>query len=189
MARKILNRKQENWLYEHHSAYPNAVLAEKLTAMIKEEFAAQVKKLTAALPSIVHPATRRMVEKDLNFYSSFEGVDEAFVRANAKRLKCPRKSSAYISDLNRKKASITKQKIWTNKAAEISSTMPWLRSFRAREVRYCKLKSETDIKTMRAAISNWNRLEGEDEGIQLTSQVDREILVMRVEAKVYRAFS
>ena len=189
MGKKILNRSMENWLYDHFSSMTNKELADHLNKELRKENAKQEKELIEILKKITHPDTRKAVLNSLEQLQRFKDIDESFIRHVAKRLKCPPKSPQHISDCNRQKAITTKRKIWQERAEYTDSLMSWFRSFRVREVKYFKARNEHDIRTMRSSINIWNKAEGELRDMSLTSRADKEILVIRVEAKPYRSFN
>ena len=184
MGRQILDTELKSWLYDVYRDMTNTAIASELNEKLRRKYQARVQKLKDALPSITHPKTRRDVEKEILFMENFNGIDAAYVRQVAKRLHCPGKTARHISECNREKADITRRKIWLEKAEAVESPIAWLRTFRVREIRYCKLKSVHEIRSWQATISNWNRAEGAGKDIRICSQPDRDILVMRVEAKL-----
>ena len=188
MAIKILSREAENWLMDHFSEMTNKELAEHLNKMLMKENRKQQEELKTILKDVTHPQTRHTLLNNLEQLQKFKGIDATYVRHVAKRIGCPPKSDEHISKCNRLKAKTTKFKYWLEHAQVVDSYMKWFRSFRVREVRYCKVKSYQDFSVVRSTISTWNKLEGEDCNIKLKGFYEKEILVIKIQALPYRKF-
>lgn len=188
MAKKILSRETENWLMDHFSEMTNKELAEHLNKMLEKENRKQQEELKNILKDVTHPQTRDTILNNIEKLQKFKGIDATYVRHVAKRIGCPPKSGEHISNCNRLKAKATKFKYWSEHAQFVDSYMKWFRSFRVREVRYCKVKSYQDFAVVRSTISTWNKLEGEDCDIKLKAFYEKEILVIKVQALRYRKF-
>lgn len=187
MNRNFLNQQQKKWLYDHFSESDNVTLAEKLDDMVRKSNAIEKEKLEAALPNVTRPATRESILRDIKFIENFKGITPKYVVSAARRMKCKPKSKVLISDISRQKALITRRRFWRRNAQNIKELMGWFRTYRAREFRFLNINSESEIKKVRSAISTWNKNEGHQQGLELVSEVDRQILVMRIEAKLYKA--
>jgi len=185
--RKILNGEQENWLYANYSDKTNKELAEELTAMVKAENQKHAKRLSGLLEGITDPAIQKAVKRNIASLLMFESVSEDYVRKYARKLNCPPKSAALRSETARQKAASTNIKLWLSKAVTVDSPMDWFRTFFLHETKVCLVKDVKEMKSIRTAMSRWNRQEGFDKGIFLTSTFVTEANILRVEATINRA--
>ena len=62
--------------------------------------------------------------------------------------------------------------------------MEWLRTFDEKDIRYCFIEGEGQLKSVRVSINKFNRYEGYDRGICLTSQFIGEVGLLRVVALI-----
>lgn len=183
-----MSQKLENWLYEHFSEECDEVLAGQLTELIKKEYGEKVKILREVRKGVTHPGTLRSIDKEIDFYESFTCVTASYIRTVANRIKCPRKKGSYLSSINRQKALVTKRKKWLQLAQAVDSPYEWVRHFRPREVKYIKVENEKQIKDFNNIKAYFNRVGYEGCRYTLECEVDREIMVIRCEAKLIRKF-
>ena len=87
---------------------------------------------------------------------------------------------------NQEKAKATNLKRWLKKAEKVEHIMDWLRTFDDRDVRFCLVDSEGQLKSFRVSINRFNRYEGYNRGVFLTSQFIPEVNLLRVNGNLYR---
>lgn len=184
--RKILNGEQENWLYMNYPYKSNKDLAEELSAMVREEYEKEAKRLSGLLDSITDNAIRKIVKRNINSFLMFESLSEKYVSSYARKLKCPKKSAALMAEVARKKAIATNIKLWSGKAEAVHSPVEWFRTFFVNETKICRVRDIKEMKSIRTAMSRWNRLEGFDKGIFLSSIFVQEANLLRVKASINR---
>ncbi len=189
MPKKILNTSLENWLFRNFSTHTNKELAYELNEKLRVLYEKEEMEILEALEKISTPESRQPLVERLDTIRRFKGIDETYVRHVAKRIGCPPKEAVHISKSNRQKALTKKQNLWKSLAVRVKTPMRWFREFRVRERKYVKVSGQSEIAALRSAICTWNRLEGEDLNIQLKADVDRDIMVVKVQSKPFKTYS
>ena len=113
-------------------------------------------------------------------------ISVSLVKRYARNLHCPRKSRMHLLMCNQEKAKATNIKRWLKKAEKVEHVMEWLRTFDLKDIRYCYVEDESKLKSFRTSINKFNRYEGYERSIFLTSQFIPEISLLRVSAILYR---
>lgn len=186
MASKKLSSEQENWLFLHFPYMTNKQLAFELTEMIEKENRKKLERLRNLLKEDFEGIARKVIEKKIMTLENFKGVSESLVKRYARMLHCPKKSREHLISCNQEKAKSTNLKRWLKKAENVEHIMDWLRTFDEKDVRYCFISGDGQLKSFRTTINKFNRLEGYDRRIFLTSEYIPEINLLRVTASLYR---
>ncbi len=189
MARRKLTREQENWLYLYYPNTTNKELAEKLTEMICIDNQKQLKRLKRMLEEDLNEDVRKVINKKIEAIENFNGISEAYIKRFARNLHCPRKSRTHIVACNQQKAKATNIKRWLKKAENVDHIMEWLRTFDEKDVRCCFVDGIGQLKSFRVSINKFNRDEGYNRGVYLSSQYVPEAGLLRVHASLYRTVS
>lgn len=187
MAKRKLTSEQENWLFLHFPDMTNRELAERLSEMIRSDNQKQLARLKCLLKEDFHDGARRLIERKIEALEKFNGVSVSLVKRYARNLHCPRKSRLHLIACNQEKAKATNIKRWLQKAEKVEHFTEWLRTFEEKDVRCCYVTGESQLKSYRASINKFNRYEGYEMGIYLTSQHIPEVGLLRVRASLYRA--
>ena len=187
MASRKLTPEQENWLFMHFPNMTNKELAEKLTEMVRKENQKQLARLQQLLQEDFGITTNKVIRKKIDAIKKFESVSESLVKRYAREMHCPRKSREHIFICNQEKARNTNIKRWLDKAEKIEHIMEWLRTFDVRDVRYCIIDSEANLTSFRVLIHRFNRYEGYDRSVFITSHYIPEAKLLRVSANLYRS--
>lgn len=185
MALKRLSPEQENWLFMNYANKTNKELAEELSEIVKNKNERQLVRLKEILKEDFDPFVKKQILMDIETLKNSSSVSVAMVKRYARKLNCPRKSRIHMLRCNQEKARKTNHKRWLEKAEEVDNIMLWLRSISAHQTRYCKINSEGQLRCIRASINKYNRYEGYERGIYLTSQLFQEIDLLRVVSSVY----
>ena len=186
MARCYLNRKQEMWLYDNFSSKSNQELADILTDMVRKENEIQISRLEAILKNVTQKSVIKAIESELEWRKAFNGLSASYIKHAGMRLKCSKKSFEYVSSTNREKAKATNIKRWLKKAEKVEHVVEWLRSFKEKDIRFCIIEGDGHLKSMRVSINKFNRYEGYNRRIYLTSQFIPEVCLLRVNASLFR---
>ena len=186
MASKKLTSEQENWLFLNFPNKTNRELAESLTTMIMKENEKKLARLKRLLEEDFSDGARKVITRKIKAIEKFAGVSESLVKRYARNLHCPRKTREHLVMCNQEKAKATNIKRWLKKAEKVERIMEWLRTFDEKDVRYCFIDGEGQLKSFRVSINKFNRYEGYDRGIYLTSQYIAEVGLLRVNASLYR---
>ncbi len=189
MARKKLTSEQENWLFLNFPTKTNRELAESLTEMIRKENQKQLARLKRLLEEDFSEGARKVITRKIEAIEKFCGVSESLVKRYARNLHCPRKAREHLVCCNQEKAKATNIKRWLKKAERVEHIMDWLRTFDERDVRFCYIEGESQLKSFRASINKFNRYEGYNKGVFLTSQFISEVGLLRVNGNLYRTAS
>lgn len=185
--RKLLNQEQENWLYGNYAHKTNKELASELSHMIKDENEKTAKKLKEVLKDITDAAVKKSIQKYIAWLAMFNGISEDYIRKYARKLNCPAKSASVRLESSRRRAIKTNIKLWKAKAVRVHAPMFWFSSFILHEKRICFVKDEKELSSIRTAMSRWNRQEGFEKGIFLTSIYVPGAKLLRIEATANRA--
>lgn len=136
MARKILSNQQESWLFEHYPNMSNEDLAKELTLIIRAQNIKDVEQLESALQKLPDINAKKAILKTIKEKKQFKDLSVSFIKKNAIRLGCPKKSFAHISSMNRKKIMTKFMKDWLDKAEQVSSPFQWFRTFKVNDRAY-----------------------------------------------------
>lgn len=185
--RKLLNNEQENWLYANYPDKTNKELADILTEMVRQENLRQIERLEGVLRGLTDKVLINEIKKRIASYNMFRGISVDYVKKQSQILKCPPKSASLISETSRKRAEETNIKLWKTKAENVTSHIIWFRSFNIHDTKVCNVKGDKDMKSIRTAMSRWNRLEGYDKGIFLESSYVKKANLLIVKARINRA--
>ena len=185
MALCRLNPEQENWLFMNYANKTNKELAEELSEMVKKKNEKQLVRLNQLLNEDFDPCIKKQIQKNIENIKNSSSVSVPLVKRYARKLHCPRKSRMHLLRCNQEKARITNRKRWLDKAEEVDNIMPWLRSIDVHQTRYCKISSEGQLKSIRVSINKFNRYEGYEKGVYLTSQQLPEVGLLRVVSSIY----
>ena len=186
MARKKLTSEQENWLFLHFPDTTNKDLAKGLTEMILKDNQKQLVRLKHLLNEDFSEGARRIIIRKIEALEKFKGVSESLVKRYARNLHCPRKSRLHLVMCNQEKAKATNFKRWLKKAEKVEHIAEWLHTFDLKDIRYCFIENEGQLRSIRSAINRFNRFEGYEQSIFLTSQYFPEVKLLRVNATLYR---
>ena len=186
MAKKNLTFEQQNWLFMHFPEMTNRELAEKLTEMVKADNKKQLARLKPLLEENFSEGARKIISKKIEALEKFSGFSEAFVKRYARELKCPPKSRIHLVSCNQQKARATNIKKWQQKAEKVEHIMDWLRTFDEKDIRFCTIEGDGQLKSYRVSINKFTRYEGYDRGVYLTSEFIPEVSLLRVRATLYR---
>ena len=189
MASRKLTSEQENWLFLHFPDKTNKELAEELTAMIRKENEKQLARLKRLLEEDFSEGARKVILRKIAAIEKFTGVSESLVKRYARNLHCPRKTREHLVQCNQEKAKATNIKRWLKKGEKVERIMDWLRTFDEKDIRFCFIEGEGQLKSFRVSINKFNRYEGYDRGIFLTSQFIAEVGLLRVNASLFRTTS
>ena len=185
--RKFLNEELENWLYTNYPYMTNQQLADELTKKVTAVNQKEVKRLNDILCNIKNPTIEKTVKMHIANLLMFKGISSDYVRKYASKIGCQRKTIALRAESARKKAASTNIKRWLTKAERVEVPMDWFRTFYNNETRICLVKNAREVKSIRTAMSRWNRLEGFDRGIFLSSSYIEEANILKVQATINRA--
>ena len=186
MARRKLTSEQENWLFLHFPTTTNKELAEELTKMIHKENQKQLARLKGLLEEDFSDGAMKVIKHKIDAIDKFKGVSESLVKRYARKLHCPRKSREHLVFCNQEKAKATNLKRWLKKAEKVEHIMDWLRTFDEKDIRYCFIEGDGQLKSFRVSINKFNREEGYDRSVFLTSQFIPEVSLLRVHASLFR---
>lgn len=185
--RKFLNEELENWLFTNYPYMTNQQLADELTKKVTAVNQKEVKRLNDILCNIKIPTIEKTVKMHIANLLMFKGISSDYVRKYASKIGCQRKTIALRTESARKKAASTNIKRWLTKAERVEVPMDWFRTFYNNETRICLVKNAKEVKSIRTAMSRWNRLEGFDRGIFLSSSYVEEANILKVQATINRA--
>ena len=163
MALCRLNPEQENWLFMNYANKTNKELADELSEMVKKKNEKQLVRLNQLLNEDFDPRVKKQIQKNIENIKNSSSVSVPLVKRYARKL----------------------HKRWLDKAEEVDNIMPWLRSFDVHQTRYCKIISEGQLKSIRVSINKFNRFEGYEKGVYLTSQQLPEVGLLRVVSSIY----
>lgn len=186
MARRKLTIELQNWLYLNFPDKTNKELAEELSEMIRKDNQKQLTRLRQLLDEDFSDGARKVIVRKIQDIEKFTGVSESSIKRYARNLHCPRKSRMHLISCNQEKAKATNIKRWLKKAEKVEHIMDWLRTFDEKDVRYCFVDGDGQLKSFRVSINKFNRYEGYERGVFLTSQHIPEVGLLRVIASLYR---
>jgi hypothetical protein len=186
MASRKLTSEQENWLFLNFPNKTNKELAEELTEMILKENQKKLARLNLLLEEDFSDGARKVITRKIESIEKFTGISESLVKRYARNLHCPRKSRLHLVLCNQEKAKATNIKRWLKKAEKVEHIMEWLRTFDLKDIRYCFVKDESQLKSFRTTINRFNRYEGYERSVFLSSQFVPEANLLRVNATLYR---
>lgn len=181
MRPKILSTNLENWLVSSYSKMSNEQIAQQLSEKIKKENEAQIAELRSVLPLVTSGSARGCIIRRIKRLESFDRVTEDFVKKNAKRLNCPKKSKSYLSDMNRDKITKRILQEWESKAVLISQPFAWFRTLSIGGIYYGKFENIQQLTSFKSSLCNYNRGIGASKNIQLISDYYKENLIVRIE--------
>ena len=187
MASKKLTSEQENWLFLNFPNMTNKELAKELTERIRKENEKQLIKLNRLMQENFGEAARKILIRKIEAIEKFKGVSVSLIKRYAREMRCPRKSREHIIACNQKKAKATNIKRWLEKAEKVEHIMEWLRSFKEKDIRYCFIEGEGQLRSFRVSINKFNRYEGYERCVYLTSEYISEVNLLRVNAHLYRS--
>lgn len=139
MAKTFITSDYDCWLYDIYPNKSNKELAVQLTSIISKENRQQLERLYRMRPLITQTTLRQTLERQIAWRERFTKVTENMVKKAAMRLAGLRKSPLFLSSANRNKARTTNVRKWKQQAKPVDNADKWLRSFRCREVRICRL--------------------------------------------------
>ena len=174
------------WLYDNFSSKSNQELADILTDMVRKENEIQISRLETILKNVTQKSVIKAIESELEWRKAFNGLSASYIKHAGMRLKCSKKSFEYVSSTNREKAKATNIKRWLKKAEKVEHVVEWLRSFKEKDIRFCIIEGDGHLKSMRVSINKFNRYEGYNRRIYLTSQFIPEVCLLRVNASLFR---
>jgi len=180
MKKKLLTDEMLTWLYSSYPSMTNEQLAKELSQMIKKENEREIPKLNALLDNVTMPSIRQSIEKEIIRRKSFNTISVATVKRAAAAIRCPRKSFVHVASVNRKKARATNIKKWQLKAQEVKDVALWLRTFRCRDIRICRISNDKELKSLRNALLYYNRRMSNSFGYHLSSEFYKEAQLLRV---------
>lgn len=184
MAKKLLNAAQEQWLIDNYCTKTNRELAEKLTQMVKKDNAHTIQRLRRLLPSLRDtPAQKSTLDMVIRL-EKFSGFSEAYIIYAAKKLGCPSKCNALLSQNSKGKAYSTNLKKWRRMSIAVPCIKDFLRTMRVRDVKVIKVAEYALVKSYNDAIKAYNLNEGRMKGIYIDSQYIKDIKVMRLSARL-----
>ena len=187
MANRKLTLEQQNWLFLHYAEMTNKELASHLTVWIRNDNEKQLERLQMLFKEDFSKGARKVIEKKIEAIGKFKDVSESLVKRYARILHCRPKSREHIISCNQAKAKATNIKRWLDKAEKVEHVMDWLRTFEEKDIRFCIMQDRAQYKSFLASISKFNRYEGYDKGVYLTSQYLSDANLLRVQATLYRA--
>lgn len=185
MARKILSNLQESWLFEHYPNMSNEDLARELSLIIRAQNKKDVEHLESALQKMPDINAKRAILKAIKEKKSFKDLTVSFIKKNALRLGCPKKSFAHISCMNRRKIKLKFMKEWQEKAESVTSPFLWFRSFEVRHIYIGKFENQQQMVSFKSSLCNWNRIEAHERGMYLLAEYYKEELIVRIEVHPY----
>ncbi len=186
MGRKKLSPELENWLFLNYADKTNQELADDLSNMIKKENKKQLERLKHLLEEDFSEVAKHAIERKIASIEKFSGISVQTIKRYAKELHCPKKSRKHLIQCNQEKAKATNLKKWLMRAEKVEHKMEWLRTLVEKDVRYCFVENDGDLKSFRVSINRFNRYEGYDRGVYLTSEHIPEASLLRVNALLYR---
>lgn len=181
MARKILSKQHESWLFEHYPDMSNEDLAKELTLIIRAQYKKDVEQLESALQKVPDIIAKKAILKTIYEKKHFKDLTVSFIKKNAVRLGCPKKSNAYISCLNRKKIKLKFMKEWLEKAESVIVPFQWFRTFQLRHVYIGKFENVQQMQSFKSSLCNWNRIEAPKNKRYLLAEYYKEELIVRIE--------
>lgn len=182
MRRKILTSNEEVWLMTHYCNRSNEALAEQLSSMVKERYSREIKSCRARLSEGMGIAESSSLIAYIRFMENFTGVTPMFVKRVVIALGGAKKDALYISRLNREKRVLAHRQRQIQQAEVITSVVEWLRSFTIGQSRFGRITSANQFNSFSAALSRWNRIEGQKKGILLAAEYDKPNLLVKVAA-------
>lgn len=186
MAKKKLTSEQENWLFLNFPNKTNKELAEELTEMVRNENQKKLTRLNHFLMEDLDETTKKVFIRKIKAIEKFNGISESLVKRYARELHCPKKSRLHLVTCNQEKARSTNLKRWLKKAEIVDIFAEWLRTFDEKDVRFCFVSSQGQLKSYRVSINKFNRYEGYERCVYLTSNFIPEVNLLRVYASLYR---
>ena len=186
MATRKLTSEQENWLFDHYPDMTNKEIAKELTMMVQKDIDRQLKRFRQLLEEDFNGCTKKVILRKIQALEKFSGISEALVKRYARELHCPGKSREHLISCNQEKAKATNIKRWLKKAEKVEHVVEWLRSFKEKDIRFCIIEGDGHLKSMRVSINKFNRYEGYNRRIYLTSQFIPEVCLLRVNASLFR---
>ena len=182
MAKTFITSDYDSWLYDNYPNKSNKELASLLTSIIGKENKEQLERLYRMRPLITQKTLRQTLDRQIAWRERFTKVTVNMVKKAALRLANLRKSPLFLSSSNRTKARTTNVRKWQTQAKSVENADAWLRTFRSREVRICRLDNAGDIRRIRNAVNNFNRIESISRGIVFNTELIREANLLRVVA-------
>jgi len=164
----------------------NRELAEELSEMINKENQRQLARLKRLLEEDFGDGARKVIAQKIEAIENFSGISESTIKRYARNLHCPRKSREHLVMCNQEKAKATNIKRWLQKAEKVEHIMEWLRTFDEKDIRYCYVQDKGQLKSFQTSINKFNRYEGYDRSIYLSSQFISEVSLLRVNASLFR---
>ena len=186
MANRRLTPEQENWLYLNYPEMTNKELASYLSEWIKKDNQKQLERMKALVEEDFCEGTKKILFKRIEAMEKSKGISVSLIKRYARRLHCRPKSREHIISCNQEKAMATNLKRWQKKAEKVEHIMEWLRTFVEKDVRFCTIDDRNQVKSFQSSINKFNRYEGYDKRIYLTSQYISEARLLRVHATLYR---
>lgn len=186
MRTKILSTKLENWLFANYSYMSNEDIAQELSNKIREENQMTIDTLCRLLPNLSNAAMIAATQKKINRLQQFDGVSVDFVKKNAKRLGCPKKSHSYLSQTNRQKSIQKIIREWRQKSELVSKPFAWFRTLNKNQTYYVRFLDAQNLISFRSSLNNFNRIEGPMRGIHLFSDFYVEDLLGKISVSSFR---
>ena len=187
MANRRLTPEQENWLYLNYPEMTNKELASYLSEWIKKDNQKQLERMKALVQEDFCEGTKKILFKRIEAMEKSKGISVSLIKRYARRLHCRSKSREHIISCNQEKAMATNLKRWQKKAEKVEHIMEWLRSFKEKDIRYCFIEGEGQLRSFRVSINKFNRYEGYERCVYLTSEYISEVNLLRVNAHLYRS--
>lgn len=185
MVKRKLPPKYEDWLFLHYPDKTNKELAEELSRMLRRENQKQLDNFKLLLKEDFCDTTMRVIQRKIDSLERFSGISESSVKRYARILHCPKKSSKHLMICNQEKANVTNTRRWLKKAERVEHIMEWLRTFEEKDIRYCIINNDGQLRSIRVSINKFNRIEGYNRGVYLAPQYFPGVGLLRVTASLY----
>lgn len=185
MARTFLTPEIKKWLFENYSTSSNEELALQITELIIEENKRQLDNLCKMLRFITQANIKRKVQSEIKWRKGFKKVDAAYIKNVASKMPNVKKDVDYISKISKTKANRANIIKWVKQAQVVKEPFAWLKSFHIGETRICQIQKPSDIKMIRNATSNYNMNEGAETGIYFTTELIKDVNLLKVKAIHY----
>ena len=169
------------WLQENYSTMNNIDLVDQLNDMVRQANEIRIEQLQSILNDVTQSTVKKSIMKEIAWRKTFKGINVAYVKNVARRLKC-KKNKTLLASSGVARARITNIKRWLKKAKWIEQPYAWLQTFRANETRTCIVNSTSDINAIRNATKAYNKNDSCISGFHFSTEVIKEADIMRVKA-------
>ena len=185
MARTFLTPEIKKWLFDNYSKSSNEELALQITHLILEENKRELENLSKMLRFITQANIKKRVMREIKWRKGFKKVDAAYIKNVARSMPNVRKDVDYISRISKSKANRANIIKWVKQAQVVKEPFAWLKSFHIGETRICQILKPSDIKMIRNATSNYNMNESSKTGMYFTTELIKEVNLLKVKATHY----